>query len=75
MRTIFSSLDFSRQMLVARYVSETYKMDLGREVSVGEIIRLFNAYHVEVKWAENESFEILSNDRLELALKSILSSM
>lgn len=74
--TPFSKLDISRQSLVAKFVVQTYKQDFNRVIDEDEVIRLFNAYDIDVEWNDyNDFFEISYNSKLEMAVKNIVSSM
>lgn len=71
MTTVFSDLDLSNQKLIAQFVSQTFLTDLNRKVSIEEIIRLFNAYKVEVDWTGEEMFSIRKDEKLEQAVRQI----
>lgn len=72
MTTRFSDLDLSNQKIIAEFVSHTFLRDVKRTVSADEVIRLFHAYDIEVDWSVEGSFEIRSDEKLELAIKHLM---
>lgn len=74
MITIFSDLNTDHQEFIALSISQLLADQLNRNVEIEQVIAIFTEEEVEVEIAEDGSFMVQKNEKLEAAVKRITAN-